>query len=43
MGHSSPTTTAGYADWSRTEARRAVSSPSLPERPAPLLSDWAAS
>lgn len=43
MGHSSPTTTAGYADWSRTEARRAVSSLSLPERPAPLLSDWAAS
>lgn len=40
MGHSSPTTTAGYADWSRTEAERAVAGLSLPSTAPSLLSDW---
>lgn len=41
MGHASPTTTAIYADWSREEAYRAVSSLTLDTQPN-LLSDWAA-
>lgn len=39
MGHASPTTTAGYADWSRTEARRAVEALSCDSQPS-LLSEW---
>lgn len=41
LGHANPTTTATYADWSRTEARRAVAALSVESDPS-LLSDWPA-
>lgn len=40
LGHSSPTTTAAYADWSRQEAQRAVLDLELTVEPS-VLSDWA--
>lgn len=39
LGHSSPTSTAIYADWSRLEAKRAVSDLSIDTQPS-VLSDW---
>jgi integrase/recombinase XerC len=40
MGHSSPTTTAIYADWSRHEAERAVAALSLDDTEPTLFSEW---
>lgn len=40
LGHSSPTTTALYADWSRAEARRAIDELRVAVEPS-VLSDWA--
>jgi integrase/recombinase XerC len=42
MGHSSPVTTAGYADWSKIEARRAIDDLALQVEPS-VLSDWSSS
>lgn len=43
MGHSSPTTTAAYADWSRREARAAVTALSLSDAgEATLFTEWPA-
>lgn len=41
MGHSSPTTTSVYADWSREEAARTIAQLSV-DAPPSLLSEWAA-
>ena len=40
MGHSSPTTTAVYAAWSKREARRVVEALELDESDRDLFSDW---
>lgn len=41
MGHSSPTTTALYAEWSKQEARRAIDALELDVADRSLFSDWA--
>lgn len=41
LGHSSPTSTAIYADWSRQEAKRAVEALAVDTNPS-VLSDWPA-
>lgn len=41
LGHSSPTSTAIYADWSRQEAKRAVRDLTIDTQPS-VLSDWTA-
>ena len=41
LGHSSPSTTAIYSEWSKEEARRAIAALELDETNRDLFSDWA--